>query len=128
MNLGSLESSSSRARGTKSLSRVRKQCQSMHPKASLSQTYSISLSRKREITTFSHLLERDVASGCILLQATSLAPISSAQPTLSKFSRRSSCIGHSLREPLPQLGPWPKDNFPNQGIEKWRVLCFLTLS
>ena len=58
------------------------------------------LSRKREITISSHLLERVAASGCILLRVTLLVPILSAQPTLLKFSQRSSCIGQSLRELL----------------------------
>ena len=96
VNPGSLVWSSSRARIIMLLlAIIRKQCRLM------SQMYSISLSRKREIAISLHLSERDVASGCILLQMTLLVPISSTQPMLWMFSQLSSCIGQLLKELLP---------------------------
>ena len=83
--------------------------------------FNLSLKRcqKKDYYIFAPVEEGCRSSGCILLQATLPTPFSSAQPKPLKFSQRSSCIGHSLEELLPQLGPWPKDNFPNQGIEEW---------
>ncbi|KIL67054.1 hypothetical protein M378DRAFT_326031, partial [Amanita muscaria Koide BX008] len=114
MSPESLTWSSSRTRSTMSLPRLRKECQSTHPKASLSQTYSISLSGRREISTCRRGMSFLAVYPCRRLRRRP------AQPTPTQFSQPSSCIGHTLRELVLQIGPWPKDGSKIRAVSALR--------